>query len=90
MVQKICAECRSNVVWYEGIQFCKDCSVTVYGNKDETVYEIDRLVTRLVNKVAELENKEKPENYSQLIVDVRDYISKQIDKENDNELQGIT
>lgn len=35
MTEKICIECKKNVVWYYGSHFCKDCLKKFLGKREE-------------------------------------------------------
>lgn len=43
-------------------------------DQDDLLHAIDHLVIDLVDNVSELEKIDKPENYSQLVTDIRNYV----------------
>ena len=57
------------------------------GKQREPIHEIDRLAIELIDSVAEHSGRPKPVEYSQLIIDVRDYIKKELDGMDDDELE---
>lgn len=54
---------------------------------EEKQHEIDRLAIELIDSVAVHSGRPKPVEYSQLIIDVRDFIVKEIDGADDDELE---
>jgi len=52
------------------------------GKQRELLHEIDRLTIDLVDTIAKLSNRSKPENYSEIIMNLRDFTVEEIDKEN--------
>lgn len=54
---------------------------------EEKQHEIDRLAIELIDSVAVHSSRPKPTEYSQLIIDTRDFITKQLDGMDDDELE---
>jgi len=50
-------------------------------------HEIDRLAIDLIDSVAEHSSRPKPVEYSQLIIDIRDFVTKELDGMDDDELE---
>lgn len=46
---------------------------------DELLYEIDRLIIELVDVISEYNDAEKPAEYSDMIISVRDYIENKLE-----------
>ena len=50
-------------------------------------HEIDRLAIELIDSVAEHSSRPKPVEYNGLIINLRDFITNELDRMDDNELE---
>lgn len=53
----------------------------------ELIYDIDRLSIDLIDTVAEHSSRPRPVEYSRLIINLRDHITNELDRMDDDELE---
>lgn len=84
----LCKECKDSEVWFKDAIYCKQCSINLWNLDHKQLFRIDRYSKFLVKEIADYTGKDEPQEYTKILMQLREFVIDQL-KEHENESEQV-